>query len=390
MLLEDTDFLPSEDYFLGDEDTEIQPRLIEKWLPINEVSIEAIRERAGAVPNPAPHQLHVWWARRPLAPSRASVLLSLIPEAADTPQTRTAAFNLLGTSPNIHLIAQRLAAASESGERDKEGYGKHRRAFTHNAEPDELTWLNANLTNPNPVVLDVTAGGGSIPFEAGRLGFRTIANELNPVACFILRATCRWPQQYGYALLDNYSEVSSKFQARVNDLLASVYPDEFAPDCASGDCPHSQRHRCANDCDDSPKCSHRKIGDPEHINVRAQRYVWAYLWARTARCPGCDVEIPLSPHWRLDSGGTGIRVEPATDPIGLSIVHDRAACSDCKAANESCHLSGLYPNQRDQQRQRDTCHCHLPHLRQHHAQGLPGPGSEGRPHGTPSLLRHLP
>ena len=226
-------------------------RLIEKWMPINEVSTEAIRERAGAVPNPAPHQLHVWWARRPLAPSRASVLLSLIPEAADTPQTRTAAFNLLGTSPNIHLIAQRLAVASESGEREKEGYGKHRRAFTHNAEPDELTWLNANLTNPNPVVLDVTAGGGSIPFEAGRLGFHAIANELNPVACFILRATCQWPQHYGYALLDDYHEVSTRFQARVNELLKGVYPDEFAPDCADGNCPHPQRYRCTNDCDES-------------------------------------------------------------------------------------------------------------------------------------------
>ena len=277
------------------------PRLIEKWLPINEVSTEAIRERAGAVPNPAPHQLHVWWARRPLAPSRASVLLSLIPEAADTPQTRTAAFNLLGTSPNIHLIAQRLATASESGEREKEGYGKHRRAFTHNAEPDELTWLNANLTNPNPVVLDVTAGGGSIPFEAGRLGFHAIANELNPVACFILRATCQWPQHYGYALLDDYLEVSTRYQARVNELLTGVYPNEFAPDCADGDCPHPQRYRCANDCDESPRCSHRKIGEPGHINVRAQRYVWAYLWARTVRCAACDVEIPLSPNWRLDN-----------------------------------------------------------------------------------------
>ena len=29
-------------------------RLIEEWLPINELSVEAVRERAGAVPNPAP------------------------------------------------------------------------------------------------------------------------------------------------------------------------------------------------------------------------------------------------------------------------------------------------------------------------------------------------
>ena len=324
--LEDTDFLPSEDYFLGDEDTEIQPRLIEKWLPINEVSTEAIRERAGAVPNPAPHQLHVWWARRPLAPSRASVLLSLIPEAADTPQTRTTAFDLLGTSPNIHLIAQRLAATSESGERDKEGYGDHRRAFNHNPTAEQLTWLNANLASLNPVVLDVTAGGGSIPFEAGRLGFRTIANELNPVACFILRATCQWPQQYGYALLDDYREVSAKFQARVNELLAGVYPDEYAPDCAGGNCPH-------------PQHQNQKI-----TAVRAQRYAQTYLWARTAVCPSCRKVIPLSPNWRLDNKGTGIRVEPATDPIGLSIVHDRAACADCKASNKNCHLAALYPN----------------------------------------------
>ena len=344
--LEATDFLPSDGYFLGDEDTQIQPRLIEKWLPINEVSTEAIRERAGAVPNPAPHQLHVWWARRPLAPSRASVLLSLIPEAADTPQTRTAAFNLLGTSPNIHLIAQRLATASESGEREKEGYGKHRRAFTHNAEPDELTWLNANLTNPNPAVLDVTAGGGSIPFEAGRLGFHAIANELNPVACFILRATCQWPQHYGYALLDDYHEVSTRFQARVNELLTGVYPDEYAPNCAGSNCPHLQRYRCINDCDDSLKCSHRKVGVPEHINVRAQRYSQTYLWARTARCPGCHVEIPLSPNWRLDNKGTGMRVEPDATGIELRIVHDRQACSDCRAKGKGCHLAAMYPDQR--------------------------------------------
>ena len=38
--LEDTDFLPSDGYFLDDEDTKIQPRLIEKWLPVNEVSTE--------------------------------------------------------------------------------------------------------------------------------------------------------------------------------------------------------------------------------------------------------------------------------------------------------------------------------------------------------------
>ena len=386
------------------------PRLIEKWLPINQLSTEAVRERAGAVPNPAPHQLHVWWARRPLAPSRASVLLSLIPQGADGDDTRQAVFDLLGTSPDIHRIAQRLAAASESGERDKEGYGSRRRAFTHNPQPGELAWLRANLPGANPpaanlpaanlpganlpganlpganlpganlpganlpaanlpganlpganlpganlpaanlpaaspVVLDVTAGGGSIPFEAGRLGLRAIANELNPVACFILRATCQWPQRYGYPLRDAYRDCAGAFQARVDALLAGVYPDEPPPDCAGGDCPHPQAICGVSGCQhDTDKCSKML-----HRAVRAHRYAQTYLWARTAECPHCPAVIPLSPNWRLDGKGTGIRVAPAPDSepsgIALDIVHHRPDCPDCRRAHgQPCHLAAQFPD----------------------------------------------
>ena len=88
----------------------------------------------------------------------------------------------------------------------KQGFSTPR-AFTHNLSDTEREWLNENLVTKNPVVLDITAGGGSIPFEAGRLGFRTIANELNPVAGLILRATCEWPQRYGWELMDHFQEV---------------------------------------------------------------------------------------------------------------------------------------------------------------------------------------
>ena len=321
------------------------PRLIEHWLPINQLSTEAIRERAAASALPPVNWMHVWWARRPLAPSRASTLLSLIPQSADDDDARQSVFNILGTSPEIYSIAQRLAAASLNGERDKQGYGDHRRAFTHNPTAPQLEWINANLETSDPVVLDVTAGGGSIPFEAGRLGFRTIANELNPVAALILRATCEWPQQYGYPLLDEYLECAENFRARVDELLGDVYPDELEPDCTNGNCPHPQRYRCINDCADSPQCSHQKIGDPKHLNVNAKRHVWAYLWARTASCPGCSVEIPLSPNWLLDDTGTGIRVDPDTNEIELRIVHDRQKCADCKDQNEDCYLAKLYPDQ---------------------------------------------
>ena len=331
--LEDADFLPSEDYFLGDEDTEIQPRLIEKWLPINEVSIEAIREGGALAGHPPVNQLHVWWARRPLIASRATVAASML--LTDANRSRFLA-NIGTTTEVVTARRQMDAVKAEGGWSDISFPNK--RAFMHN--PQSLI----DSAETVPLVLDVTAGGGSIPFEAGRLGFRTIANELNPVACFILRATCQWPQQYGYALLDDYREVSTLFQARVDELLTGVYPDEFAPNCADGKCPHPQRYRCTNDCDESPRCSHRKLGKPEHINVRAQRYAQTYLWARTARCAGCDVEIPLSPNWRLDDKGTGIHVEPNEKRTGLRIVHDRRVCSDCRAKDKGCHLATLYPD----------------------------------------------
>ena len=315
--LEATDFLPSDGYFLGEEETEMQPRLIEKWLPINEVSVEAIREGGALAGHPPVNQLHVWWSRKPLISSRATIAAAMMPDKAD----RTRFLANIGTTIEVVTARRKMDAIKAEGIWSDVSF-PNKRAFLHN--PDFLT----SNTETAPIVLDVTAGGGSIPFEAARLGFRTIANELNPVACFILRATCQWPQQNGYALLDNFRECAEVFQARVNELLAGVYPDDPAPDCAGGNCPH-----------------------PQHQNgkfsaVRAQRYAQTYLWARTAACPACRWEIPLNVHWRLDNKGTGMRLDPDENQIRMSIVHDQQSCSDCRAKEKNCHLANLYPDQR--------------------------------------------
>ena len=216
----------------------------------------------------------------------------------------------------------------------------NKRAFLHN--PEFLT----DWGDSAPIVLDVTAGGGSIPFEAGRLGFRTIANELNPVACLILRATCEWPQTFGRKLLEDYQEVSQKFLARVSEKLSDAYPEEPPPDCAGGNCPHPQRYRCAENCPETDSCSHTKLGLKSHTGIQAQRHVWAYLWARTVECPACDGVIPLSPNWRLDSNGTGMQLEPDGQECRLRIVHSRRACSDCRKNDpkKPCNTATLHPD----------------------------------------------
>ena len=61
-------------------------RLIEEWLPINELSVDAIREGGALAGHPPVNQLHVWWARRPLVVSRASRWLR--PYLARVPTTK--------------------------------------------------------------------------------------------------------------------------------------------------------------------------------------------------------------------------------------------------------------------------------------------------------------
>ena len=245
----------------------------------------------------------------------------------------------LGTSPAVVEARNRMdAIKAEGGWSDIPFPSK--RAFLHNPK-----FLPKDVDTA-PTVLDVTAGGGSIPFEAGRLGFQTIANELNPVACLILRATCEWPQKFGPQLLKDYQEVSEKFQARVNERLADVYPEEPQPDCADGNCPHPHRYRCSENCPDPNSCTHPKIGSKNHKTVRAQRYVWAYLWARTVKCPACESTIPLSPNWRLDNKGTGILLQPDGQGCQFRIVHDRKSCPDCrkKDPKKQCNTATLHPD----------------------------------------------
>ena len=199
-------------------------RLIEEWMPINELSVEAIREGGALAGHPPVNQLHVWWARRPLVVSRSSVAASLLSADADHANF----LNALGTSSQIVADRRAMDVVKAQGGWSNISFTNDR-AFKHNPTDDERQWFKDNLATPDPLVLDITAGGGSIPFEAGRLGLRTHANDLNPVATLILRATCQWPQQFGNDLLEHYDVVRERFQTRAEELMEGIYAEEPLP-----------------------------------------------------------------------------------------------------------------------------------------------------------------
>ena len=234
-------------------------RLAEVDFPIAEVSRHAVgedRSRKGH-----PHTLHLWWARRPLASSRAVLMALLLPDPCDPhcpPAFRKEARRVLlrmagrpsGWTGEIEtdeglrrIILKFIADFANWDESAKEPYVDTAKALVRAAHGDQA-----------PLVVDPFAGGGSIPLEALRLGCETFASDLNPVACLILKVMLEDIPRYGPRLAEELRMAGEDVRRKIQRELADLYPPE--PD---GTTP------------------------------------LAYLWARTVRCesPRCGAEIPL-------------------------------------------------------------------------------------------------
>ena len=242
-------------------------RLIEDWLPMAALSEESTRERRSMTALPPTYYLHVWWARRPLVASRAAVLASFLPADAD----RQSFLHALGIHGDPVAARRAIDEAQRTGERVANPYS-YRRAFTHSPDEADRRYLRRELERfgAGPVVLDPTAGGGSIPFEALRSGFDCLANDLNPVAALILRATVEWPLRFGKSVRREFENLAAGWRQRLRDRLEDLFPQRHAPD----------------------------------------RLDMTYLWVRTVLCPHCAGVAPLSLNWKLAADGTGVRLLP--------------------------------------------------------------------------------
>jgi len=133
-------------------------RFIEESFPVKKISEISAKEkniRHGHIST-----LHIWWARRPLASSRATSYAALIPAPGNVEEWN----------------AKRQFIIELSKWENSLNYQKIEKA--------KKDILNANGGRPLRV-LDPFAGGGSIPLEALRLGCETHAVEYNPVAALI-------------------------------------------------------------------------------------------------------------------------------------------------------------------------------------------------------------
>jgi len=196
-------------------------RLIEDYLPIKAISKEASREksiRKGHIST-----LHLWWARRPLVACRAAVYGALVPADQFQPKNgppekreslgRANAAKFITElcrypgSPRVIAQAQEHILEAHAGRLSKELEDYSTGKAARPTWLDEFNWPKDKATvtredieagrAPRPRVLDMFAGGGSIPLEALRLGCEAYALDLNPVAYIIELCTLVYPQKYG-------------------------------------------------------------------------------------------------------------------------------------------------------------------------------------------------
>lgn len=205
-------------------------KLIEKWFPVREISRDAGIEMAyksasayikhareiGISGNigrdffdPKIRNLHPWFARRPCSAARSITLASIFTNGVDN---------------DVFM--------------DALGWNMKKEAYLQNKYPPLLFYTDpkrdiiANLLNKEGkksdeiVVCDPMAGGGTIPFESLRLGFRTVAIDYSPVAYIILKATIEYPAKYGKELANRVKEEAKKLISYIEKNLGNFYPED--------------------------------------------------------------------------------------------------------------------------------------------------------------------
>ncbi|WP_456444007.1 DUF1156 domain-containing protein [Thermococcus sp.] len=228
-------------------------RFIEVAFPVKAVSEESAREkniRHGHIST-----LHIWWARRPLASSRATNYAALIPAPEDEEELER----------KKRFIAKLSKWESSLDEE-----------VIRRAREDIMEYfrqIRDDLNQERPRVLDPFAGGGSIPLEALRLGLETYAVDYNPVAVLILKAVLEYPQKYGKkkGALDEWI-AGGNGEGKDHDLVRDVKKwGEWVLQEAKKELERFY-----------------PVDEDGYIPV-------GYIWARTITCqnPACGAEIPL-------------------------------------------------------------------------------------------------
>jgi putative DNA methylase len=283
-------------------------RFIEETFPVKAVSQHAAKEkniRHGHIST-----LHIWWARRPLAASRATAYAALVPPPADALAWQTQSDFIADLSRWERALDAPLLQRAR-----RAIYAAHaERLSAELGRPVSVADIEAGRVPP-PRVLDPFSGGGSYPLEALRLGCDAYANDYNPVAALILKATLEYPQRFGGNGLGKRTRIDTDgtdrhgFKKNIREhpsdpcqsvvysdpCQSVVHPERLGQtEMFSRDAPVNPLLAAVKQWGEWVLNEARKELAPFYPSSGADPVV-GYIWARTLPCqnPACGVDIPL-------------------------------------------------------------------------------------------------
>jgi adenine-specific DNA methylase len=273
----------------------IQRRLIEETFPLKKVSEHSKHEknvRHGHIST-----LHIWPARRPLAACRAVIIGALLPDPGDDDRRNE--------------LSQKIASITKWQTENSPALDYFRQEIKR-AFPERP-----------PRLLDMFAGGGSIPLEAMRLGCEVTAIDYNPVAWFILKCTLEFPQRlagqsWPLPVGEKKRKEPNNHRPQPGDIVINqpnqeaatsaidVEPVEYSSVAAGQQLQllreeSNQTYQLEGDLADHVRYWGRWVLAKARAELSAYyptingQPTVAYLWARTVPCPdpACGSEVPL-------------------------------------------------------------------------------------------------
>lgn len=236
--------------------------------------------------------LHRYPARRPLAACRAAILATLLPDPGNR-EDRLKMRDMIGE------LLQRDTGETKELLRARELLQQGR------DEP----WR----------VLDPFAGGGSIPFEALRLGCQVESSDLNPVAWFVQMATMYYPSKIGLdemPLPDILKDDPDCLAAAGGQISGSTLKSWGAGEEKStfnlAEHVAAWGTLLAMRCNETLKSKYQ---------VSKEAIPTGYIWFRTFSCPECLGAVPVFNSSILHKSGSEIlsAVIPIIDKENKSI-----------------------------------------------------------------------
>ncbi len=232
-----------------------------------------------------PRTLHRWWSRRPLAMCRAVLWASLVDDPSAHPDKFPTEVEQAAERERLFRILERLVVWENSNNPD----------VLAEAKAEIERYVEGEL----PAVLDPFAGGGSIPLEAQRLGLKSLASDLNPVAVLINRAMLEIPQSFtDCPPVHTEARCGRNTWSRAEGLAADVK--------AYGKWMRDE--------------AERRIGHlyPDAVGPKGERLTpVAWIWTRTVKSPdpSWNGHVPLVESWVLRTRASKSRVwvEPVID-----------------------------------------------------------------------------